>query len=92
LALRLYDPNVYAGSLRLVDVIVRTLSRECIGRLSSMTGFGGGLLSDFARSNYSALLSQQPARGGNTKRLAVRRSGGAALPQLGERPRSCFHE
>jgi hypothetical protein len=78
------DPNVYAGSLRLVDVIVQNgvAQGASSGAIDQMTGFGGGLLADFARVELQRVtFRNNQARGGNTTQAigGSAAGGGAAL-------------
>ncbi len=71
------DPNLYAGSLRLVDVILQNgvAQGATLGTVDQMTGFGGGLLADYARVELIRVtFRNNQARGGNT----VQDIGGSA--------------
>jgi hypothetical protein len=82
------DPNKYAGSLRLVDVIVQNgfAQGATSGSIGHMTGFGGGLLADYARVELLRVtFRNNQARGGNTAQDAggSAAGGGMALRTLG---------
>jgi hypothetical protein len=59
------DPDIYAGSLRLVDVIVQNGFTQ--GSTDGTAAFGGGLLGDYARIELVRVtFRNNQVRGGNT--------------------------
>jgi hypothetical protein len=82
------DPSIFAGSLRLVDVIVQNgfAQGATSGAIGQMTGFGGGLLVDFAHVELLRVtFRNNQARGGNTSQAigGSAAGGGAALRTAG---------
>jgi hypothetical protein len=78
------DPNQFAGSLRLADVIVQNgvAQGAASGTMDQMSGYGGGLLADLARVELVRVTFRNNlARGGNTTQAAggAGSGGGVAL-------------
>jgi hypothetical protein len=78
------DPSLYAGSFRLVGVVVQNgvATGAASGSVADMSAFGGGLLSDFATVELQRVTFRNNQSRGSTTSQAVGGSGsggGAAV-------------